>query len=250
MSGIPPTYRNGKTTPGGIVLQKRVTQGFGTIGVISGERGSYASFWNCIHSEHMNTLIDYPGTRLMIQMGVDICGNLNQLVRRMEGDWLWIMGDDHFWEAGMLDRLLAHDVDVVVPHCLRRNPPWQPVVNSHKNEDGWYVAAELPEDELTEVYTAGSAGMLVRRRVFEALGDPYFTPSPNAEGLNEDMWFCERVHEAGFKVHCDPGALLGHISNYVVYPRWDENAGGWHVDTVFDQETRIPIRRIPEQVLA
>ena len=238
MSGVPGTYKN----PAGLLLRHR--QDFGTIGVISAERGSYASFWNCLHSEHMNTLIDYPGTRLRIQQGVDICGNYNELIRRLEGDWLWIMGDDHFWHPGLLSRLIQHDVDVVVPHCVRRNPPWTSVVNSHKDDDGWYVAADLPENELTEVYTAGSAGMLIRRHVLDAIGDPWFTPKPDAVGLGEDVWFCERARDAGYKIWCDPGALLGHISNYTIWPRWDGER--WELDAVFDLNTHIPIRRLAE----
>jgi hypothetical protein len=235
MSGVPGTYRNGWAP------EKR-EEGYGTIGVLTAERGTYAAFWNDVQRAHMRMLVEHPRNTMDIRMGVDICGALNSMIRNLRGDWLWIMGDDHAFDPELLPRLLAHEVDVVVPHCLRRNPPWQPVVNSHEDEDGWQVAAELPEEGLTPIWSAGSAGMLIRRRVFEAIGDPWFTPAPDAVGLNEDINFCRKVREAGFTLWCDPAALLGHISNYTVWPRFDD--GRWHLEHVFDQQTRVPIRRL------
>ena len=235
MSAVPGTYKPKAWTP------ERLQQGYGTIGVLTQERGTYASFWNDIQRTHLTMLIDHPRNNMDIRQGVDVCGQLNLMIRHLQGDWLWIMGDDHAFEPDLLPRLLAHDVDVVVPHCLRRNPPWAPVVNSHE-EDGWQVSAELPEDDLTEIWSAGSAGMLIRKHVFDAIEDPWFTPAPDAIGLNEDINFCRKVREAGFKIWCDPGALLGHISHYTVWPQYRD--GKWELETVFDQTARIPVKRL------
>lgn len=237
-TGIPGTKKNAVWTPARL-------EGYGTIGVLTAERGTYSAFWNAVQRAHLYMLAtDDPRTQMDIRMGVDVCGQLNNMIRGLNGDWLWIMGDDHMFEPDLLPRLLAHNVDVVVPHCLRRNPPWTPVVNSHEDDDGWQVSADLPAEGLTEIWSAGSAGMLVRRRVFDAVEDPWFTPAQDAIGLNEDIHFCRKVRDAGFKIWCDPAALLGHISHYTVYPRYDAELGGWHVDHVFDQHTRLPIRRL------
>jgi hypothetical protein len=239
-SGIPGTYKN-----------VEVDRFAGTIGVLTAERGTYAAFWNDLHSTHINMgWHDERPTFLNIQMGVDICGNLNKIIRNLRGGWLWIMGDDHLFQPDLLPTLLAHDADVVVPHCLRRNPPWQPVVNSHEDDDGWQVSAELPQEGLTEIWSAGSAGMLIRRHVLEAIGDPWFTPAADAVGLNEDINFCRKVRAAGFQIWCDPAAPLGHISTYTVYPRWDEELARWEVDSVYDQQTVYGMRRPGVKVLA
>lgn len=254
---VPGTYKNGhKTTPGGIILpdaEQPTIQGYGTMGMVTQERGTYAQAFNAFQRQHMEMLYRTNGKTLTdIRMGVDVCGQWNSIVRRFlpdGGDWLWLMGDDHDWHPSLLPQLLAHNVDVVVPHVLRRNPPWQGVVNSHQDEDGWHVAAVLPEEGLTKIWSAGSAGMLIRRRVLEAIEDPWFTPAQDAVGLNEDLELCRKMREAGFDIYCDPAAPLGHISHYTVYPHWEN--GAWHVGHIYDQKQgHVFLRQTPEEVPA
>ena len=76
--------------------------------------------------------------------------------------------------------------------------------------------------------------MLIKRRVLEAIDDPWFEPSQDAVGLNEDLNLCRKIREAGFTLWCDPTALLGHISHYTVYPHWQD--GAWHVGHIYDQK--------------
>src|SRR3546814_11448924 len=60
------------------------------------------------------------------------------------------------------------EVDVIVPPCLKRSPPYDPVVYSHQNEKGEYVGYnDLPEHGLVPVHAAGTAGMLIRRPVLD-----------------------------------------------------------------------------------
>ena len=211
------------------------------IGVTSGEFSRFSKFTTSLIAV-MGTLP--AGSGLTWAGGVDVSGNCNQLCRKtLAGDyaWLWVMGDDHDFPSDIVGRLLAHDVDVVVPHCLKRQPPWMPVVFSHQNEDGHYVAADLPESGLTEIHAAGSAGMLIRREVLEAVGDPWFTPSPNSEGLNEDLHFCQKVRDVGFGIYCDPQISLGHIALHTVSPRWDGDR--WHPEIVHDGGVGMLYRR-------
>lgn len=205
----------------------------GIIGIVSGELSRFTDF---LSSTLLMAAMLPLGTGVRVTKGVDVSGNCNQIVRGLADhhEWVWILGDDHTWSQGTLMRLLAHDVDVVVPHCLKRTPPWAPVAYSHQNDEGWYVAADLPEKGLTEVHAAGSAGMLIKRHVLEAIGDPWFRPAPDAEGLNEDLYFCQRVREEGFKIYCDPSIPFGHIATHWVMPVWGD--GGWDVSLVHAQD--------------
>jgi hypothetical protein len=170
------------------------------------------------------------GTQASIHRSGSVVQNLNESLAGIPDDheWVWILGDDHVFPSNLLVQLLDHDLDVVVPLCVKRTPPFQLVIMSEETElydermgkhyPGYlpYQPLEVP-DELFTVVAAGSAGMLVRRHVLDAVGYPWFE---NTDGvyLNEDFYFCAKVRAAGFEIHCDPYAYLGHIGQMHVWP--------------------------------
>jgi hypothetical protein len=85
---------------------------------------------------------------------------------------------------------------------------------------------------LHEVRLLGTSGMLVRRRVFEALDPPYFRASlSNDAGLiGEDFDFCERARAAGFRIFADTSIAFGHITAATMVPVFDEAAGEWTIE--------------------
>lgn len=213
----------------------------GTIGVLSGGRTTEPDFAVALMHQQLPV-----GTKMLWTKGVDVVGNMNSLVRGMDGDWLWILGDDHVFDPDLLQRLLAHDLDVVVPLCLKRAPPYDPVVYSHQNEDGAYVGfVDLPRRGLAEIHAAGSAGMLVRRHVLETIGDPVFE---SHGGMNEDLTFCAKVREAGFRIWVDVDSRLGHIGQAAVWPAWRN--GEWQIELHVGNGQVVPLRRVLDPDLA
>lgn len=233
MSRVPGTYKNrdNELNPDDFPP--------GTVGVVGSDLARYSEF--AISLSGVTAKLP-PGSKLIWTRSVDVSGNCNQIIRDMKGEWVWIMGDDHVFPPETLLRLLAHDVDVVVPHCLKRTPPWPPVVYSHQDEDGWYVAADLPLEGLTEVHAAGSAGMLIKKHVLDALEDPWFRPAPDAAGLNEDLYFCQKVREAGFTIYCDPAVAIGHIALHTVWPGPTDE--GWETHLAHDANTVLSMPSI------
>jgi hypothetical protein len=206
----------------------------GTIGVVSGEMTRFADF-----SIALTHLAAPPDTSLLWAKGGDIVRNCNQLVKNMHGDWLWMVGDDHIFSPDIVMRLLAHDVDVVVPLCLKRTAPFDPVVYRGMNGDGKYEYADLPETGLEPVFAAGTAGMLVRRHVFDAIDDPAFS----REGTQgEDLTFCAKVRDAGYQIWCDIDTPLGHIGLMHVWPEHGEH--GWGINLNIGDGQHVPLRRI------
>jgi hypothetical protein len=169
-----------------------------------------------------------------------VAGNCNTIIRNMAGEWVWIIGDDHVFDPDILMRLLSHEVDVVVPLCFTRRPPYVPVVYSGQNEQGHYIVNhDLPEHGLVEIHAAGSAGMLVRKHVLDALEDPWFRPSPDAQGMNEDLYFCEKVREAGFSIFCDVDTPLGHIAVPVII--WPQYREAWAPNLILGNGAVLPL---------
>lgn len=212
----------------------------GLIGIISGERSTFSEMFQSLIGMMANVP---PGTGLRWAQSVNIPKNCNALVRdTLAGpyEWLLIMGDDHIFDPDLALRLLAHDADIVVPNCLKRPVPWEPVTFT-RNGDGYYYTADLPASGLTEIQAAGSAGMLIRRHVLEALDDPWFEAQPGSGFMNEDVYFCEKARDAGFNIFCDPTVLLGHIAYHTVWPAHRD--GHWQVDLQVGTE-RFPVQRI------
>lgn len=212
-------------------------RGGGTIGVISSDLARYSDF-----SSSLAIMLKPDGARLIWTKTTDVTGNCNTICRNMIGEWLWLMGDDHVFDPDILFRLLEHDVDIVVPLCFTRTPPFRPVVFSHQNEHDEFVVADLPEHGLHEIHAAGSAGMLIRRWVLDAIGDPWFETT--TAGLNEDLTFCAKARAVGAKLFCDVDTPLGHIATHTVWPDYREEPPDWHPNLVLDAQTVIPLKNI------
>ena len=219
--------------------------GGGTVGVVSGELSRYSIF-----AQALIALLSYSGdliTHFQWLMHSNVTKNCNELAKNMQGDWLWLIGDDHVFRADLLEQLVAHDVDVIVPLCLQRSSPYPHVVyegeDLEADEEGTHVLhTSLPEAGLTEIYAAGQAGMLIKRHVLEAIGEPYFETFGKQ---NEDLEFCRKIRAAGFTIHCDTSALLGHIGQVIVWPHHSEDYGwGIRMNTGADQN--IFLRRFEQ----
>jgi hypothetical protein len=170
------------------------------------------------------------GTKTSINRSASIVGNLNNSLLDMppEHEWAWFLADDHVFPSGLLMQLLDHEVDVIVPLCVKRTPPFQLVImreeteiwneRMNRNYPGFipYKPEEVP-DEVFPVVAAGTAGMLVRRHVLDKIGFPHFE-STDGVYLNEDLDFCQKIRRAGFEILCDPHAYLGHIGQMHIWP--------------------------------
>lgn len=205
-----------------------------TIGVISATRTVMPAF-----ARALAVMQKTDGMQLIWMESADVVGNCNAIIRGSRGRSVWLMGDDHQFDPDVLLRLAAHRLDVVVPLCMKRTPPYDPVVYGGQNERGEYTAADLGPGGLHEVYAAGSAGMLISPRVIDAIGDPWFE---SHGGLNEDLTFCAKVRDAGYSIWCDTDIPLGHINTYTVWPEW--RRGAWHVGLELAPRITMPVDRI------
>lgn len=187
----------------------------GTVVVLSHELSRYADF-----TISLMRLKAPGGSGLHWQKGVEIVLGLNNAIRNLQGEWLWILGDDHTFQPDTLLKLLERDVDIVVPACASRIYPFLPVIFWDKEGTLMHTSWDtVIPNSLIEVAGAGTAGMLIKKRVLDALGDPWFEAGKhNAQTIAEDLWFCRRAREAGFKVHLDSSQMIGHITPATIWP--------------------------------
>ncbi len=138
---------------------------------------------------------------------------------RGTGDWLWVLHDDAAPEPSCLDVLLSvaeasPAVAMLGPLQLDRDDPRVVVEAGLSTDASGHRQTGIGSDELdlgqfatnSEVLAVGSAGALVRRREWDALGG-----YDSAFGLlREDLDLGWRINRAGGLVLCVPSARLHH----------------------------------------
>lgn len=212
-----------------------------------------------------------PGSGLAIRRSGSVVENINGALHDMPDDheWAFIMGDDHRFSHDMLVQLLEAQEDVIVPLCMRRTPPFTLVQFGEESEffderlgrsyPGYKpLAFDQVPDHVFEVVASGSAGMVVRRHVLDAVGYPYFESSDGVF-LNEDLEFCRKVRALGFKIMCDPHAYLGHVGQMTIWPsryegnvvaRIDHGGPPGHNEVVLGQKAPSVPAQAPDEALA
>lgn len=208
--------------PRATILNQPETDVPGTVAILAGATGRYTYFWICALQAGFQLPI---GTGIRVFQGTDIAESRNQAAAELlEGDsqWLWFIDDDHAFRPDIVKTLLARNVDLVTPLCLRRQSPFLPVATSL---DGDFLRlADLGHEDLVSVMFAGTSGMLIRRRVLERIEEPWFELR---NGMSEDVTFCKKAVEAGFEIHVDLAVPLGHTTTATVWPKWDDARGEW-----------------------
>ncbi len=145
-----------------------------------------------------------------------------------DAEYLFFMDDDHAFAPGILMQLLQWEQKLVTPLCMMRSAPFQVVSFDGNIEEGdppIRHRLDLTEHDpqgLVELTAGGTAGMLIHRDVLEAVGGPHWFEYGE---ISEDLLFCDKAMDAGFTLHCDLGARLGHITTAVVEPAYHD--GEW-----------------------
>ena len=133
----------------------------------------------------------------------------NQLVSRMQGDWLFMLDTDHIFAPDLLERLQRikkkYKSPVVSAIYQYKFPPHQPVMNMwEEGEGGLRVRPIVNWDKSLEVVRVGCCGagaLLVDRSVFERIGrELKEEPFKIIPGLSEDYSFCYRCRKLDIPV--------------------------------------------------
>jgi hypothetical protein len=199
-------------------MDQRINTGHppGTVALAAGMQPRYFEF-----VDSLDNLQVPAGTIFNRKRSCDVAMNFNNATRAMKGDWVFYLGDDHSFQSDLLFRLLNFNVDVVVPISPCKVFPFAPCV-IHGPEDGslWhddmplYTWAELSQPGLFALPKGdfiGQAGMLVRKHVLDAIGDPWFKSGQIVPGrMHEDLWFCHEIQELGFTVWIDCETIFEH----------------------------------------
>lgn len=131
---------------------------------------------------------------------------------------------DMVFPPDTLRRLLKHidaGADIVTGVYYRRKPPYTATVFKTLEPDAetkriaWTDFDEIP-DEPFEVAGCGFGCVLMRTEVFAAVFAKFGQLFAPVFGLGEDLSFCLRARQLGYKILADPTVNLGHVGYIVV----------------------------------
>ena len=141
-----------------------------------------------------------------------------------EADLIMWFDSDMVFAPDTMHRLLKHiddGADMVTGIYYRRTQPFSPVAfkTMELNEDGngftWTEFDEIP-DEPFEVGACGFGCVLMKTEIFVSVFAKFglmFTPIANC---GEDIAFCWRARQCGYKILADPSIALGHVGYTIV----------------------------------
>lgn len=195
------------------------------------------------------------GTMFKKQEGLGPANPFNHIAReflkRPQLEWLFLTNDDNLIPPGGLMQLLDRDVDVVTGLYFGKFMPFEPIIFSKVELIGygshdahnWYTRHLMsPADPgMLPIVACGDGCLLIRRRVMEAIPDPWWEYGETVtDACDHDVVFSRKVREAGFELWCDTKVIVDHMTRMAVRPVRNGD-GSWSVHLVQDEERKITL---------
>ena len=137
---------------------------------------------------------------------------------------LWLDSDMRFQKDMVMQMHADMDkgLDMVSAIYTSRKPPIKPLIYSdigYRDEDGQTIPYAVnmetwPKNQLFEVKAVGFGACMTSVKMVGALLDKYGMPFACAPGFGEDMSFCMRATESGYKIWIDPTITVGHVGKH------------------------------------
>uniref|UniRef100_A0A6M3J0A2 Putative glycosyltransferase n=1 Tax=viral metagenome TaxID=1070528 RepID=A0A6M3J0A2_9ZZZZ len=149
---------------------------------------------------------------------------------------IFMVDTDMIYPPDTLWRLVQSDKDIVaglacdrLPAVTKGNEPFFRATFAHQSDKGRFIQhhpQKLPTPPgLHQCSRVSMGGILIKRRVFEDMGTPWFSdyeiqvyPDGSRHRIGEDIYFFVKAQEAGFKVWCDTSLNYGHLAAAAVWP--------------------------------
>jgi len=135
-------------------------------------------------------------------------------------DYLFSVDSDIAFTPDTLTKMLAHDKDVVSGLYIQRKPG-QHILEIYEHTATGGVTnmpyGKLKGRPLVEVAGCGFGCALIKAEVMRKIGYPqfkYYSAISMNETVSEDVDFCRKAKDNGFKIWADPSVLCRHIGSF------------------------------------
>ena len=180
-----------------------------------------------LFAQSLVTLKKVGDCSIAFQMGSLIYTSRNDLGRiaiQSGSDYVLWLDSDMVFEPDTLERMLKkmqeNELDFLTGVYYRRTIPYSPVLFKDlkyaDNKATWSEYKKLPENALIEVGGCGFGLVLMSTEMLMSVQAKYNTMFQPLLGLGEDLAFCWRARECGYKLMCDTSIEAGHVGNVIV----------------------------------
>jgi len=119
---------------------------------------------------------------------------------------LWLDMDMRFGKY-IFNRLYRWKKDIVSAMYIDRYDKNICKLKGQKKIPKECIEKKKKQNKLIEIESTGFGCLLVKASVFKKLKKPWFKWKI---GEPEDLYWCNRVNEQGFKIYADPSTFVGH----------------------------------------
>ena len=131
-------------------------------------------------------------------------------------DYLFSVDSDVTFDNDVLQKFIDHDVDVVSGiYRQRKDDQILEIYGEHGSNLAW---SDISDNKLFKIGGCGFGCVLVKREVFEDVGQPafeYHVALDHKNTVSEDWDFCSKARDKGFGVWADTDVVCGHIGSTV-----------------------------------
>lgn len=144
---------------------------------------------------------------------------------KTESDYVLWLDSDMVFPLDIMPRLIKHmeeGADIVTGLYFRRRPPFTPVLFSRLDYDEETKTGhhdgydDYPKETTFEIEGCGFGCVMTRRAVIEDIMLNYLSCFAPMGGLGEDLSFCIRARQLGYKILCDSTIKCGHVGQLIV----------------------------------
>lgn len=136
-------------------------------------------------------------------------------------DYVLWLDTDMVFKPDLLEKLIEDDVDMAAGLFFQRRPPCEPALwkriecgEGVDRFDERYL--DYPVDQLFEIDACGMAAVLVKGEVLRKVHETYHRTFEPISGYGEDISFCIRAKNCGYKLWCDSRVKVGHRGHTIV----------------------------------
>lgn len=168
------------------------------------------------------------GARISIEGTSRIATARNQVVQtfleKTECEYLWMLDTDMTFEPDIVSRMVtfAEEADIPILGALtflqQRDGVVHPVMFRLTDSGELFSVTNYPRGDVIEVAATGAACTLIRRDVLEKMavecdGPHHWYEEQTRDGveIGEDVAFCLKARDLGFRIFVDTRIKTGHL---------------------------------------